>query len=166
MIDTLRQRDFFLLWFGRLISVTGDWLLLTALPFYVYERTGSVLATSVMFMTYWLPGILLGSLAGVFVDRWDRKRTLVMNNLMQTAVVLLLLVLIVAPSDEWLWLAYVVNLVQSCINQFSGPAEGALLPTLVGEERLVPANSLNALNDNIGLLNAYMLSLRDRWFGR
>ncbi len=152
MIDTLRQRDFFLLWFGRLISVTGDWLLLTALPFYVYERTGSVLAISVMFMTYWLPGILLGSLAGVFVDRWDRKRTLVTNNLLQTAVVLLLLVLIVAPSNEWLWLAYVVNLVQSCINQFSGPAEGALLPALVGKERLVPANSLNALNDNIGRL--------------
>ncbi len=152
MIDTLRKRDFFLLWFGRLISVTGDWLLLTALPFYVYERTGSVLATSVMFMTYWLPGILLGSLAGVFVDRWDRKRTLIVNNLLQTAVVLLLLVLIVAPSDEWLWLAYAVNLVQSCINQFSGPAEGALLPTLVDEERLIPANSLNALNDNIGRL--------------
>jgi MFS family permease len=152
VIDTLRQRNFALLWFGGLISTMGNWILNVALPFYVYERTGSVLATSIMFMTFWIPGILLGSVAGVFVDRWDRRRTLVASNLLQTAVVLLLLVLVFAPSQEWLWLAYAVPFVQSCINQFSGPAEGALLPSLVSEERLVPANSLNALNDNIGRL--------------
>ncbi len=149
MIDTLRQRNFALLWFGGLISMTGDWLLLTALPFYIYQQTGSALATSVMFMTYWLPGILLGSVAGVFVDRWDRRRTMILGNLAQAAVILPLLVLVFAPSRELLWLAYAVNLVQSCIRLFVGPAEGALLPTLVGQERLVPANSLNALNDNI-----------------
>jgi predicted MFS family arabinose efflux permease len=152
VIDTLRQRNFALLWFGGLISAMGSRMLMIALPFYIYQQTGSVLATSIVLMMYWLPGILLGSVAGVFVDRWDRKRMLVVANLLQTVVVLVLLVLVFAPTGEWLWLAYAVNFVQSCIDQFSGPAEGALLPRLVGEERLVPANSLNALNDNIGRL--------------
>lgn len=149
VIDTLRQRNFALVWSGGLVSMTGDWLLLTALPVYVYQQTGSALATSVMFMTYWIPGVLLGSVAGVFVDRWDRRRTMIAGDLAQGAVVLLLLVLVFAPSRDLVWVAYAVTLVQSSVRVFSSPAEGALLPTLVGEERLVPANSLNTLNDNI-----------------
>jgi len=48
MFGLLRQRNFSLLWFGQLLSLVGDWVLLVALPFYVYDLTGSALLTGVM----------------------------------------------------------------------------------------------------------------------
>ena len=148
MLATLRQRNFGLLWLGGLISMLGDWALLTALPFFVYERTGSALASSAVLIAYVAPGLLFGSLAGVFVDRWDRKRTMLYANLLRAPVLLVLLV----RSPDWFWLVYVVAFVESTIGQFFRPAENALLPQLVGEERLMAANSLNALNDNLARL--------------
>ena len=95
------------------------------------------------------PAVLLGSFAGVFVDRWDRKRVLVWSNLLQAAIVALLLLV---PNEGWLWVVYVVAVAQSCVAAFSNPAEGALLPTLVEDDELVPANALNALNNRIARL--------------
>ena len=148
MITVLRQRNFALLWFGGLISITGDWALNVALPFYVYQMTGSALATGLMFMARTLPGVLLGSLAGVFVDRWNRKWTMVVVNLLATLLVLLLLTV---KSTAWLWVVYLVALVESAFMQFFTPAEKALLPRLVAEKHLVTANSLSALNASLGM---------------
>src|SRR5258708_11573580 len=77
MIATLRQRNFALLWLATLISRAGDWVLSVGLPIYVFLLTRSVLATSIMVLAGQAPGILLGSVAGIFVDRWSRQRTLV-----------------------------------------------------------------------------------------
>ncbi len=149
MLATLRQRNFALLWFGGLVSMIGNWVIITALPFYIYEQTGSALASSATFMAYTLPSLLLSSVAGVFVDRWDRKRILVSGNLAQAVLILLLLLL---RSNEWLWLAYAVAFLETTIALFTGPSENALLPRLVGQERLITANSLNTVNDNIARL--------------
>jgi MFS family permease len=145
----LRERNFALLWFGGLTSLTGDWMLQIALPAYVFELTGSTLATGTMFIAATVPRIFLGSVAGVFVDRWDRQRTMVFINL---ALALILLPLLLVRSTEMLWLVYVVAFAQSAIAQFFRPAENALLPTLVGEEHLLAANSMNALNNNLARL--------------
>ncbi len=146
MIATFRNRNFSLLWTAGLISLIGNWMLLAALPFYVYKLTGSALATSGLLMAMILPGVLFSSVAGVFVDRWDRKRTMVVVNLLQMAVIPLLMVV---QSPEWVWLVYVVAFVESSLGRFFMPAESALLPNLVDEEQLIAANSLNALNDNL-----------------
>jgi MFS family permease len=149
MLATLRQRNFALLWCAGLISLIGDRALLTALPFYVYQHTNSTLATAALFAAAYLPMVLLGSVAGVFVDRWDRKRIMVLTNLIQTLVLLLLLLV---HSGGWFWLVYLVILVEMSVAMFFGPAERALLPRLVGEDHLVPANALTGLNDNIARL--------------
>ena len=149
MFATLRHRDFALLWTAGLISVAGDFVLLTALPLYVYELTGSALATGGVFAASWVPRALLGSVAGVFVDRWDRKRTMVVADLLR-ALVLLPLLLVGSPG--LVWLVYASRAATGTVGLFFGPAENALLPRLVGEERLVSANALNALNNNLGRL--------------
>ena len=124
----------------------GDYMLFVALPIYIYETTGSTLATSLMFMAGAAPRVLLGSVAGVFVDRWPRQRTMVICNLLLAlGVTPLLLVALGGP----IWTVYVVAIFQSSINQFFGPAETALLPTLVEQKQLVSANALNALNNNL-----------------
>ena len=149
MIVTLRQRNFTLLWLGGLISLAGDWVLNVGLPIYVFLLTHSVAATSLMLLAGAVPNVLLGSVAGVFVDRWNRKRTMVATNLL---LALGLLPLLLARTADRVWIVYLVMFAESTIEQFFAPAENALLPALVGEEHLVPANSLIALNRNLARL--------------
>jgi MFS family permease len=149
MLNVLRQRNVALLWFAGLISLTGDWVLSIGLPIYVYQLSGSTLATSMMFAARIVPRLLLGSLAGVFVDRWSRKRTMVIVDVL---LAIGLLPLFAVRSIEWLWVVYLIAFVQSCLSQFFGPAENALLPQLVEEQDLLPANALNSLNNNLARL--------------
>jgi predicted MFS family arabinose efflux permease len=149
MLATLRHRDFALLWFAGLISVAGDFALLVGLPLHAYALTGSAIATGGVFAATLIPSVLLGSIAGVFVDRWDRKRTMVVADLARAA---LLLPLLAVVSSDLLWLLYGVRAATGIVGLFFDPAESALLPKLVGEEQLVTANALNALNNNLGRL--------------
>lgn len=150
MLTVLRQRNFALLWTGGFISALGDTVLLVALPFYIYQRTGSALATGTMFIVETVPRIMLGSVAGVFVDRWDRRKTMVVCDLSRAALLLMLLPVVSLPG--LLWIVYLVAFAQSAITQFFGPANGALLPRVVGKEHLLAANSLGAINQNVNRL--------------
>lgn len=149
MIATLRQRNFALLWLGGLISQTGDWLLMIGLPVYVYVLTGSALATSITLITGYIPTLLLGSVAGVFVDRWDRRRTMIICNLL---LAFGLLPLLIVHDKDTLWIVYVVQFFEACIAQFVLPAESALLPNLVSAEQLVSANALKSISTNTARL--------------
>ena len=148
-LTLLRDRRFALLWLGGLISLTGNWMLMAGLPLAVYQLTDSTLATGAIFIAGVIPRIALGTVAGVFVDRWDRRRVLIVANLALAAT---LLPLLLVQSEDSVWLVYVVAVVQSSLALVVVPAEGALLPRLVGDELLVPANALNALNNQIARL--------------
>jgi MFS family permease len=149
MLATLRQRDFSLLWVAGLVSLTGNWMLSIALPVVVYTMTGSVLAVGGMLLATTLPSLLFASIAGVFVDRWDRRRTIVIANLLLAVSIL---PLFLVRSAEWLWLVYVVSFAQSTLTQFFVPAENTMLPLLSASKLLVSANALNALNNNLARL--------------
>ena len=147
MIRLLRQRNFGLLWLAGLISMTGDWVLFVGLPIEVYRRTESTLATMGMLLASLVPAITLGSIAGVFVDRWDRRRLMVVVNVLLAVSLLPLL----AVDALGIWVAYAVLVVASCLAQLFEPAEAALMPNLLeGDERdLVTANALNGLNNQL-----------------
>ena len=144
MLRLLRQRNFGLLWTAGLISMMGDWMLFVGLPIEIYRRTGSTIATAAMVVAELVPAIALGSIAGVFVDRWDRRRLMVVVNLLLAASLLPLL----AVDALGIWVAYVVLIAASCLAQLFEPAEVALLPNLLegGEDDLVTANALNGVN--------------------
>ena len=148
LLQLLRNRNFMLMWWAGLVSWVGNYMLFVALPVYVYNQTGSTLATSFSVIASALPMIVVGQLAGVLVDRWDYRRTLVFTNFTLVGVTLLFLTVLQAP---W-WLVVPTAFLQSSVGQFIGPAENALLPTLVDETRLGAANSLNALNNNLARL--------------
>ena len=134
-----RQRDLRLVLTAGVVSMTGDWMLTVGLAFHVYVLTGSTLASAGMLLAAFAPQILLGSLAGVFVDRWDRKRTMIVTNvLLAVGLVPLLFV----HSADHVWIVYVVMVWEGAVEQFFGPAEQALLPSLVPDDRLLTANAL------------------------
>ena len=145
MLTVLRRRNYGLLWFAQLISMIGNWALFAALPFFVYQITGSVLATGGMFMIQIIPPLLFGSFAGVFVDRWDHRWTMIGSTLFRGLV---LLIMLGVRSADLVWLVYLAGFLELAATQFFGPANNALLPTLVDEDQLLTANSLDALGEN------------------
>jgi MFS family permease len=146
MFAVLRKRNFSLLWLGQVVSMCGDSFLIIAVPYYVYLLTGSVLQTGITVIVETLPRVLLSSLAGVFVDRWNRRWTMMIADLLR-AVVLLLMLLV--HSANLLWLIYVALAAQAIISQFFTPASMALIPSLVEEEQLMSANSLSSLGQSV-----------------
>jgi predicted MFS family arabinose efflux permease len=147
MRAALAHRDFALLWLAGLVSVLGDWILRAALPFYVYARTSSPLASGIALLVEAVPWLLLSSIAGVLADRWDRKRTLLLSDLASGAP---LLALALAGPRAPLWAAYLGTFVVTAIGLVSGPAGNALLPQLVGERDLLAANALRSISGNVG----------------
>jgi predicted MFS family arabinose efflux permease len=144
-----RAPDLRLLLGAGLVSMTGDWLLGVGLAYSVYALTGSTLASAAALLSAYVPQVLVGSVAGVFVDRWDRKRTMVVTNLL-LAVGLTPLLLV--SGADWIWLVYVVLAAQSCIEVFFSPAEQAFLPNVVDDSDLVAANGLNSQIRNLARL--------------
>ena len=145
----LRIDGFRRVWAGGLINDLGDWTLLIALPVFVFELTGSALVTSTVFVVELLAGLVAGQLAGVLVDRWDRRRILVASGVVQ-AIALAPLLAVDAPDR--IWLVYVVAAVESCFARLCGPAKAALVPSLVPADQLGAANGLSAVADNLARL--------------
>jgi predicted MFS family arabinose efflux permease len=141
-MTALRNRDFRRLWLAGLISDTGDWMLLVALPVLVYQLTGSSLGTSAAFLIELIPAVLIAPLA----DRPDHRTLLVAVSLGQAAALLPLL------AGAHLLVLYCVIALQAALASLFDPAKNALLPTLVAEDQLVAANSLTGLNQNLGRL--------------
>lgn len=134
---------------ARVVSDAGDWLLMIALPVYVFELTGSTLATSAVFFAELAPALLLGSLAGVLVDRWDRRHTLIGANCAQAA---LLLPLLAVDRPSRLWLVVTVAVTQSALARLAAPAAFALLPAVLPADSLARANSLLGVADAVARL--------------
>jgi MFS family permease len=150
MFQVLRQRNYALLWFGGFVSNVGDFVLFVGLPYEVYRLTGSTLATAGMVLSGLIPRILVGSIAGVYVDRWDRRRLMIGVNLLQAVSILPLLLV----PQLGLWVVYAVLVVESSISQLFGPAETAIMPLLLkgGKDELLTANALSGVGHHLSRL--------------
>ncbi|MEV0645582.1 MFS transporter [Phytomonospora sp. NPDC050363] len=153
-LAVFKQRDFALLWWGGLISYLGNWMLVVALPVTVYDLTGSASASAAIVATGVTARLLVGPFAGVLVDRWDRRRVMVVGNVVQ-AVALLPLLMVADGGDIWICAA--VMFAGAAVGPFVSTAEDALLPRLVADDHLPAANSLNSLNNNLARLVGPML---------
>jgi Na+/melibiose symporter-like transporter len=134
------QRDLRLLLSAGLISQAGDWILLVGMLYRVYTITGSAVASALTMASAAAPQVLLGAVAGVFADRWDRKRMMITANLLQAAG---LVPLLLVHSAGQVWIVFVVMFTEGVIAQFFGPAQQAMVPRLVPEEQLLTANALS-----------------------
>jgi MFS family permease len=145
----LRRRGFALLWAGGLVSDLGDWTLLIGLPVFVFQLTGSALTTSTIFVAELIPALVVGQVGGVLVDRWDRRRILVVASVLQAV---LLLPLLAVGSPDQLWIVYLVAAAQSGLARLCAPATAALIPAVVPPDELATANGLGALSQSLARL--------------
>jgi predicted MFS family arabinose efflux permease len=141
MLQALRIRDFRLLWAGGLISSLGSWLLTLAIPTHIFLVTGSLRATGLTVAAEYLPLLVLGPVAGVFADRWDRRRLLIGTNLFCAGAVAVML-LGTAPGRYWV--LYAALIAENAGVVLNTPAWQARTPAIVGTGQLL--SSANALN--------------------
>ncbi|MEU8360086.1 MFS transporter [Nonomuraea sp. NPDC048882] len=134
------NRDYRRLLSAGLISQTGDWVVSTGLAYHVYVLTGSTLSSAAMLLAGRLPDVLLGSAAGVLADRWDRRRLLVIADVL-LALGLLPLLAVREPGQAWI--VYAVALWTGVVSTVLFPAQKALVPQIVSPAQLVRANALH-----------------------
>jgi MFS family permease len=143
------QRDLRCLLSAGLISLAGDWILRIGLAYRVYALTGSTVASALTMASSFLPQLLLGAVGGVFADRWDRRRTMIVADLLLAAG---LLPLLLVHGAGQVWLVFVVLVWEGVVAQFFSPAEQAILPTLVPDDALVTANATGGQVQNLSRL--------------
>ncbi len=145
-----RNRNFVALWIGQTVSFIGDYFYFLAIPIMVERLTGSSLQVGLAVIASALPMLLLGPVAGVFVDRWDRKRTMLVADVLRGLLVLLCLT--VSTPDQ-VWIYYIVGFMMSCVSRFFFPAQNAALPLIVSNKNdLLAANGLMQIVQTAGFL--------------
>lgn len=149
-LSLLRNRNFVLLWLGQIISFVGDYFQWLAIPIMVERLTGSTLMVGLSVIFSAIPMLLLGPVAGVFVDRWDRKWTMIVSDLLRAGLVLFCLLV---QTAEQVWIYYAVGFLMSCVSRFFFPSQNAVLPLVVPDkDELLAANGLMQTVQTVGLL--------------
>jgi MFS family permease len=147
MFQALRIRDFRLLWAGGLVSALGSWLLVLAVPAHVFLVTGSLRATGLTLAAEYLPGLLLGPVAGAVADRFDRRLLMIAASLACAAAVALMLV---GLSPGRYWVLYAALAAENTGIMLYAPAWQARTPEIVGTgPALSSAGALNAASSGI-----------------
>ncbi|HET9456414.1 MAG TPA: MFS transporter [Candidatus Limnocylindrales bacterium] len=139
-LAVFRRRDFRLLWLAQLVSTAGSALTDIAAAIYVYRETGSALAVGLTLMATAVPSLVVGLLAGVFVDRHDRKRIMVVTCLVQ-AVIVSVIAFVIGIDAIALPGLYALLLLNAGVKQFFDPAHDSLIPEMASDEELAAANS-------------------------
>lgn len=136
-----RNRDFLLLWLAQAISQTAQNAIWYGIVVLVQHRGHSSTLLSLAVLTLIIPSVVFGVLAGVYVDRWDKRQVLIATNLIRGAVAFSYGLFGLQPGLA-IALLFAINFVFSTIGQFFAPAETAMIPTVVPRSRLLQANSL------------------------
>ena len=137
----LKNRHFLLLWLAQLISLTALNAANYGVIVIVNEVTHSVFMAGLAIIAFTLPAVPFSAVAGVIVDRMNKRLVLWISNLLRMAAMLLLVVCLLTARSN-LWPLYIITFITSLIGQFFIPAEGSSIPLLVGERDLMPALSL------------------------
>jgi len=136
--QVLRDRDFLLLWSGQLFAQLADRIFIYVLMIIAYSLTKTNLGVSVPMLAFGIPSVLFASFAGVLVDRFNKRYTLVLSDILRGLMILLIIPL-VAKS---LVLTFFVSFLIYTVSQFFAPAEASSIPEIVGKRNLIVANSL------------------------
>jgi MFS family permease len=139
----LRNRSFLLLWLSQLATQVGSNMVLYGLTVVVLDATNLSSAVSLLFLTFLVPAVLFSAVAGVYVDRLDRRLVLVVTNVGRA--VLMVAIWLVGRDVT---LILILNVAVSSMTVFFAPAEAAMIPYVVPRHQLISANGLFTLTLN------------------
>jgi len=139
----LRNRSFLFLWTAQVVTQIGANMVLFGLTVLVHDATSLSSTVSLLFLTFLMPSVLFSALAGVYVDRLDRRWVLIVTNVLRATF----LVAIWAVGHDIALLLF-LNFVFATVTVFFAPAEASMIPVVTPREQLVAANGLFTLTIN------------------
>lgn len=147
------MRTFMTVWAGQLVSITGSSLTGFALQIWVYLETGSVTQLALVTLALALPSVLLAPVAGAFVDRWDRRLTMLGADVLAGLGTLGIATLYLTGTLA-VWHVYLLIGLGALGNTFQAPAWMASVPLLVPKRHLGRANGMVQVAEAVGLISA------------
>ena len=147
------NRNYALLWSGQLVSLLGDRVHQVALGFLVATRA-TPLDVGLTFAATAIPNVILGPWAGALADRWDRRRTMIVCDLVRAGLVLAVPLAI----NIHIALVYLVAFAVATVGLLFRPSKDALVPQIVEHEDLIPANSATSVTETLADLIGYPLA--------
>jgi len=142
----LKNRNFLFLWLGQAISNIGDWLIIGPLIIFVSNKYPSAFAVSGLFVAKILPALFFGSVAGVFVDRFSRKRTMILCDLFRGLLVIFI------PFSQNVYQIYLIVFWLEALSLLFIPSKDASIPNLVDREQIIAANSLSYITHQLTMV--------------
>jgi MFS family permease len=147
--------SFSALWVGQLISLLGDRVHQIAIAALILRLTdNSPIALAAVFVAASIPNLILGPIAGTFVDRWDHQETMVVSDLLRAAMVLLIPL---AAVSNFLFVYPLLFLITS-VSLFFRPARTAIMPRIVRSNDLLAANSATWIAETFADIGGYPLA--------
>ena len=143
MFAVFRKRDFTALWFAQLISTIGSALADLAAAILIFRLTGSALSVGLILMASAVPSLVFGLVAGVFVDRFDRKTILIASDLARAALVASIPLGVSSFGVPFLYLIVLLN---ASVAQFFDPAHESVIPEIADEEELSAADAFLSIS--------------------
>lgn len=153
-VKLFKQKDFSLLMLGKLISFMGTRIQNFALSLYVLKLTGSAAKFASVLAVTFIPEIILGPIAGVFVDWFDRKKIIVSLDMIRGIIVGIYAFIFILKGELSLGDIYVLVISISLASLIFQPAVSTVIPSIVKKEDLVDANGINSVILNLGNLAA------------
>lgn len=129
------------LWLGNVVSLFGDWFNTIALYTLVSELTGSPFALGAVFVSKMLPWALASPIAGVVVDRYDRRRLMIGSDIIRAVIVLGFLFV---RDASLVYLVYLLTALQVITGSVFQPAKSASVPNITSPRELLTANALSS----------------------
>ena len=135
------NRNYRLLWIGQIVSQLGDWFNSVAIYALLLELTGNATSVALMIIVQFLPMAVIGPVAGVVVDRVNRRRLMIGTDILRG--ILILVLLIVRRADQ-VWIVYLVMGATVSLTAFFEPARTAVIPNVTSRAQLLTANALSS----------------------
>lgn len=136
---------FKLIWFGQFISIMGTAMTRFALIIWAYEQTGTATTTALLGFFSYLPYILLCPLAGVIVDRYSRKKILILSDLCAGIMTVILFLLYKSGNLE-VWHLFLAEAVASSFEAFQIPAFSSTISLLISKENYIKASGMRSFS--------------------
>lgn len=136
------------LWFAQIVSELGDWLNFVALVQLIQTFSNSARDTGLLIILQMMPMVIFSPIAGVVADRFDRRKVMIIADLLRAVIVLGFLLI---DRPERLWMLYVLAGMQFTVTSFFEPSRAALIPNLASKEELLAANGLSSVTWSVML---------------